>query len=234
MFDATYGALMIAGLLGSLGHCLGMCGPLLAMMGAQTGGGPLPGRLAKHALYHAARLTTYAALGAAAGALGSFLGMHGALIRIAGPLSILAGVAMVLFSITRLGWLRLEKADCFSAWLVPAMRVALRERGYGGVALLGLLNGLLPCCLLYPALLAAAGLGGVIPGMAGMLAFGAGTVPALFVVGMGAGMLAARTRQELDHAARFAVAILGIQLVLRGLATLGVLASRSVGPVVLW
>jgi sulfite exporter TauE/SafE len=55
---------------------------------------------------------------------------------------------------------------------------------------IGLLLGLLPCGPVYTALLAAAGAGmntagtvdGVIKGMAVMMSFGVGTIPALFIV----------------------------------------------------
>ena len=56
---SIYGTLFLSGLVGSLGHCLGMCGPLVIMVGYQLkprGVALLPYYL----LYHAPRITVYA------------------------------------------------------------------------------------------------------------------------------------------------------------------------------
>jgi sulfite exporter TauE/SafE len=54
---------------------------------------------------------------------------------------------------------------------------------YGGGLLLGLVLGFLPCGLLYAALATASISAGPVTGVLAMLAFGAGTVPALVAVG---------------------------------------------------
>lgn len=58
-------AALLLGLLGSLGHCVGMCGPVSVLIG--RGRALSRGQLA---LAHLGRLSTYALLGAAAGLLG--------------------------------------------------------------------------------------------------------------------------------------------------------------------
>jgi sulfite exporter TauE/SafE len=131
--------------------------------------------------YHAGRITTYAALGAAAGALGS-LALPAFL-----PAALMA-LAGALFLMLALG----------RAW--PGLRL-LPGSGGGGVAALagpagrlgglplGLALGFLPCGMVYAALAAAAALGPLL-GAVAMVAFGLGTMPALIVVavlGMAAG-----------------------------------------------
>ena len=58
---------LATGLLGGFGHCVGMCGPLVAAM--SLAGGPADPRrvLAGHLLYNAGRVTTYGFIGAAMG-----------------------------------------------------------------------------------------------------------------------------------------------------------------------
>jgi sulfite exporter TauE/SafE len=66
--------LLVSGLLGSLGHCLGMCGPLNLMVAAQIRKSDLPA-LPNFSLYHAARVLMYVVLGALVGAIGFLLGL---------------------------------------------------------------------------------------------------------------------------------------------------------------
>jgi sulfite exporter TauE/SafE len=100
--------------------------------------------------------------------------------------------------------------------------------------LLGAINGLLPCGLVYSALLLGATTGGALPAALGMTLFGLGTLPALVVVGVGAGTLSARFRQVLIRIAGAVIVVAGIQLALRGLAALGAIWHLQVGGLVIW
>jgi sulfite exporter TauE/SafE len=230
---SVYGALLLSGLLGSLGHCLGMCGPLVIMVGLQLrarGSAALP----RHLVYHAARIAIYALLGSVVGGIGSLLGVGGQLSHLAGGISLLLGLGVILFGVGYLGWLPLGRLETGGDWLGQAMSRALRQGGLLGVILLGALNGLLPCGLVYSALLVAASTGAPLPAGLGMILFGLGTLPALLVVGMGAGMVSARARQTMSRVAGMVIAIVGLQLALRGLAALGFVPHLHVGGAVLW
>ena len=61
--------------------------------------------------------------------------------------------------------------------LKSRMSVLLRRRSFAALAVLGLLNGLLPCGLVYVACAGAAATGGILAGASYMAAFGVGTVP---------------------------------------------------------
>ena len=67
-----------------------------------------------------------------------------------------------------------------------------------------------------------------------MLAFGLGTVPALLVLGYGASTLNVRLRGRLFRLAAVLVTLVGVQLMLRGLAALGVAPHLVIGPVMVW
>ena len=228
-----FGALLLSGLLGSLGHCMGMCGPLVMMVGLQMksrGMAPLPQFL----LYHSARIATYALLGAVTGAIGSLLGLGAGLSQFAGGLSLVLGIGVILFGLSYLGWLPLGRMEGSNAWLNRAMRWALTRGGRRGIIVLGALNGLLPCGLVYSALLVAASTGGALAGAWGMFVFGAGTIPALLLIGVGAGALNVGTRRVLAHSAGLLIVLIGLQLVLRGAAALGFVPTLQVGGVVIW
>jgi sulfite exporter TauE/SafE len=229
----VYGALLLSGLLGSLGHCLGMCGPLVLMVGLQLRARELAA-FPHHLLYHVARVAIYALLGAIVGGIGSLLGLGGQLRGVAGILSLALGLVVVLLGLGYLGWLPLGRLDASVDWLSGAMGHALQRGGSLNVALLGALNGLLPCGLVYSALLVAATAGGPLPGALGMALFGVGTVAPLLVVGVGAAALGARFRQALTRVAGALIVLVGLQLALRGLAALGAVPHLHLGKLMLW
>jgi len=229
----SYGALLLGGLLGSVGHCLGMCGPLVVMVGIQLKAqGPASVRY--HLLYHGSRIVVYALLGAIVGTIGSVLGLGSRLSHLAGIVSLLLGLVLVLFGLGYLGWLPLGRLERAGDWPSRAMGRALKQGGLSGVLLLGALNGLLPCGLVYSALLVAASMGGALPGALGMAFFGIGTIPALLVAGVGAGVLGVRIRQALVRITGILIIVVGLQLALRGLATLGIVPHLQLGELVVW
>jgi uncharacterized protein len=79
--------------------------------------------------------------------------------------------------------------------------------------LLGLALGLLPCGLVYAALLKAMDSAGAVPGALTMLAFGAGTSAALFAVGYGSGFCG----RWMSRLAPVSVMLAGAVMVWRGL-----------------
>jgi sulfite exporter TauE/SafE len=229
----TFGALFLSGLLGSLGHCLGMCGPLVTMFGIQLKA-RRPAGWPYHLLYHASRLGVYVLFGAMAGGLGSVLGLGDSLGKVAGTVSLLLGLGVVLLGMGYLGWLPLGRIEGAGAWLSRAMSWALQQGSSARVLALGALNGLLPCGLVYSALLVAASTGGPLTGAAGMVVFGLGTLPALMAVGVGAGALSARVRQVFVRVAGVLILVVGLQLALRGLAAWGVVPHLHLGRLMLW
>jgi sulfite exporter TauE/SafE len=180
-------SLFIAGLAGSLAHCVGMCGPFVLSQVVSDAGG-LAGRSygewrrltgAALAPYHLGRLTTYTGLGALAGATTSlfaastgFAWLSGALLALAACLMILQALGLSLGVVSPLGAVVSRLAAPFCSGRGPGARYAL-----------GLMLGLLPCGLLYGALAAAGGTGSAAGGALAMGAFAVGTMPALVAVG---------------------------------------------------
>lgn len=233
------GAALLLGLLGSAGHCVGMCGGVVALL--ERAGLGSPGIV----VVHAGRLTTYSALGALLGALGQ--GFSAALgLRVAqGALSLLAALAAAYFALVLWGqapspdralpgaarrWRRLfGKVLSSSPGTRPGGRWGHAAYGYA----VGLLWGLLPCGLVWMALPLALASGSPTGGALTMAAFGLGTLPALalvrFVVGKGFARWAAYRRLM-----AIVVLLLGVQLALRALAAWGLLEPLRVGGLRLW
>jgi sulfite exporter TauE/SafE len=225
--------LLVSGLLGSLGHCLGMCGPLNLMVAAQMRKNDLAA-LPNFSLYHAVRVMVYVLLGALVGALGSLLGLSRQLTTLGGAVSLLLGIAILLIGAGYLGWLRSFPLEGASHWWNAALSRALKQGGWRGVALLGALNGLLPCGLVYSALLLAASTGAALRGAMGMALFGLGTFPALLALDLGAGALSVHFRQGMMRLAGALMLLVGLQLALRGGAALHFWSHLHWGGIALW
>lgn len=206
-----YWTVFVLGLFGSL-HCAGMCGPLAL---ALPGNARAPSRfLAGRCAYNFGRLITYAGLGVV-------FGLWGRLILLAGfqrTVSILLGVLLIagLFASRRLAlWrpmtLLVEKIKAPMSHLL--LRGTVRSQ-----LLLGLLNGLLPCGLVYVACAGAAATGGIARGAFYMAAFGAGTLPMMLAISLSGNLVPFAWRLKLRKAVPVSVFLLGALLILRGLA----------------
>jgi sulfite exporter TauE/SafE len=194
-------SLFLAGLGGSLLHCVGMCGPfVLSQVVADAGQARSYGewqRLAGAALapYHLGRLTTYSGLGALAGSItalfaatGTFAWMSALLLIVGAAFLLLQAFGMAVHTDSPLGSVVTRLATPLSTSARPLAR-------YG----LGVVLGFLPCGLIYGALGVAAGTGSAWRGALAMGAFEAGTVPALVAVGFGGHFL----RRRLHGVARW-------------------------------
>ena len=200
MTEATVGAalltLFLTGLAGSL-HCVGMCGPLLLGFSRALDSSPGRPRL-DFAYYHAGRLWTYGLLGLLAGWAGSGLREGSLDLGWQRPLAVLISVLVIGSGAAALGLipgLRFELSSpgaCLKP-LKPGSWLAsfLHEPRRSGRLLLGAVMGLLPCGMVYTVLLIAATLPTPLYSAAGMVCFGAGTLPALSAVVL-AGRLAPR------------------------------------------
>lgn len=189
------GAAFVVGLFGSV-HCVGMCGGLLAASRATPGRKYLvrERNAAIGWVQNAGRILSYGLLGAIAGTLGGVvdrgLQERGRLV-----LSVLALVVLLWAALNMLGWLparlSLERMGG-PLWrrIEPYARALLPVRTKRGALAFGLLWGFLPCGLVYSTLTLAVSAGDPLRGALTMLAFGAGTAPAL----LGLGELLTRVR----------------------------------------
>lgn len=213
-------SLFLAGLGGSLLHCVGMCGPfVLGQVVSDAGQAGSYGewrRLAGAALapYHLGRITTYSALGALAGGATALFAATpafawaSALLLVAGAIFLLLqAFGLAMHAGSPLGSVLTRLATPLSASSQPLAR-------YG----LGVVLGFLPCGLIYGALGVAAGTGSAWRGALAMAAFAAGTVPALVAVGWGGHFL----RRRLHGVARW----IAVPLLLANAVLMMALASE--------
>ena len=182
-----YLIVFFAGLAGSM-HCIGMCGGFACGLGADARGPAAS--LRRHLLYNLGRVASYCFLGALVGQFGLWvaeLGLRshwGILAQRA--LALLSGALMLLVGLQFLGLLRhrsLQQVGAATDVLVRALRRLVAAPGSGAPLALGVLNGFLPCPLVYAFLAQTATCGGALNGLQLMATFGLGTFPAMLVMG---------------------------------------------------
>lgn len=206
-------AALLLGLLGSM-HCVGMCGPIALALPLQRKkpGALLPGIF----MYNLGRASTYAALGALSGLAGTTVKWA------AGQqaLSLAAGILILLTLFISLTGRR-AGAPAFVTRKFSALRNALgklfKDHRPGTLVSIGLLNGLLPCGLVYAALAGAASTGSFLNGAAFMFVFGIGTVPALFALSFAGTRISLDMREKMRKAVPVFVGIMALLLIIRGL-----------------
>jgi len=190
--DALPIALLVLGAASGV-HCIGMCGGIVSAFSMRR---TIPIATAtpawrRLAAFNAGRISTYAAMGAAAGTLGARLD---AFVDAQAVLYVAVNVVLVLAALHLAGLTRgLARLESLGAplWrrLQPLAGRITSGSGTARAYAAGLLWGWLPCALVYAALLAAAFAGSAARGALAMAAFGAGTLPFLLAAGFAAARL---------------------------------------------
>ena len=203
------------GLLGSF-HCIGMCGPMaLALPVHQYS--PFK-KYAGIFLYNLGRVTTYTFLGVVFGLLGQsfFLGGFQQI------LSIVIGILLllsVIFSTSKT--LNSTKGLAFIYTFVNSVKNQLgnlfNKKGLHFLFFIGLLNGLLPCGLVYLGIAGAIATGHYIKGAEFMFYFGIGTMPIMYAVAFLGQFITLKYRNGIRHAMPYVVSVMAVMLIVRGL-----------------
>jgi len=206
-----FGLAFALGILGSL-HCAAMCGPLQLALPVPSGGA---GRfIAGRIIYQFGRVITYCSLGLIAGLVGKSIFLAG----MQRWLSIALGVAVLAGFFISKKIAVSATAVRFVMGLKAAMSMQLQKRNLSSLALLGMLNGLLPCGLVYVALAGAAVCSAIWASVGYMAAFGIGTLPMMLALSLSGKMFPPAVRLKLRAAIPAGVFLLAALLILRGLS----------------
>ena len=196
-------------------HCLGMCGPIALSIPINQSSLLL--RLGGILQYNLGRISVYGLLGLLTGFIGLSISALGALQWA----SIGIGVFMILYAWrSRLGkWI-----PHFSGiYFIPgnAMSFVVKKTGRWKLILLGALNGILPCGMVYIGLVNALLSPTPFSGMVAMIAFGAGTLPVMIIIVFMTNAISNQLRKRFSATIPYVLTLLGAMIILRG-ANLGI------------
>ena len=217
-------AAFVTGLLGSA-HCVGMCGGISGLFAVNVAVSSLKTQAPKAIAYNLGRVLTYAVLGIIVALLGKT--MVDSIPKLAAPVRLASGLLIILIGLqVGFNWRILAPLENAGAklWqkLAPAAKGLLPVETPARALGLGLIWGFLPCGLVYSVLLLAASTADPASGSLVMLAFGAGTMPAMIATGLSAAKLSQfMSRRRLGA---------GLLIVLIGIATIAMPVMTLSGP----
>lgn len=208
---------LISGLILGLGsnfHCIGMCGPIAMAvpLNRSSNSRILFGILQ----YNTGRIASYTILGAIAGSVGLTINTFGLLQW----LSIISGVLLVLFAWRKYFYRlfpKLHVNPIFSVFISNALSKTMRSGSVFKLGILGSLNGLLPCGMVFVGLTNALLAGSIYGSSLAMLAFGLGTLPSMIIVALVANRVTPSIRRKMNKVVPYMLTVVGILIVFRGL-----------------
>ena len=204
----------IFGLISSF-HCIGMCGPIAMMLPVDRSNQAK--KVTQIITYHLGRLTAYGTIGFVFGLLGKGFFLAG----IQQNLSIFIGAAMIVVV--------LIPEKIFSKYnfskpayrLISKIKTALgsqfRNKSYKSLFTIGLLNGFLPCGMVYVALFGAIAMQSESLGILYMVLFGLGTVPMMSSIVYINSFLTVPIRNKIQKVIPYVAVLIGFLFILRGL-----------------
>ncbi len=206
--------------LGSIGHCIGMCGGIVIAYSSTK----IDEKSKKsyqalaHLIYSFGRITTYTVMGVVFGAIGGVVSFNNIAIA---SLTIFAGVVMVLTGLSIIGKIKfltlLEHSLFKSSWYQKSFKELMHSKSLFSFYILGLLNGLLPCGLVYFFAVTAASTASAFWGGVVMFVFGLSTIPSLFSLGFFTSIMkAGNFRKVAMNLASIIVIIYGVWTIYRG------------------
>jgi sulfite exporter TauE/SafE len=168
-------------------------------------------------LYNAGRILTYALIGALFGAMGYSLNIAG----FQRYLTISMGVILILYVVIAY----LAKANISSypdnwsvvIWVRKKLSTLLRSNDPSKLVFVGMLNGLLPCGLVYMAIAGAITAGTISGGSLFMALFGLGTLPAMLTLMVLGKYISIQWRNRIRKSIPVFLIILGGLFIIRGM-----------------
>lgn len=210
MNEALLITALITGLLGSA-HCIGMCGPIALALPTPQGASRYPALI----LYNLGRSLTYALLGVIPGLLGLSLSILGLSRWISIGLGVLMLIALAI------GYGKKMENHMGSWKLLKSVQKTIaqlfKKQGNLNLFVIGLLNGLLPCGLVYTALLLAIATGSVLSSATFMFVFGMGTLPAMFLISVFGQFIKTPLRVRINRLMPYMLGLVATLLIVRGL-----------------
>ncbi|MDP2088656.1 MAG: sulfite exporter TauE/SafE family protein [Flavobacteriaceae bacterium] len=196
-------------------HCIGMCGPIAFILPINK---ETPVKMVfQTILYHLGRLLTYSFIGLLFGLLGKGLSLAG----IQQQLSIVIGILMIaIFFIPFNKLLSINIAFPISKIVMKLKKklgTYLNRKSNTSIFIIGILNGFLPCGLVYMAVIGSIAMASAYSGAFYMFLFGLGTIPLMTGAIYLGNFINIAVRNKIQKMIPVFVVIIGILFILRGL-----------------
>ena len=202
------------GLLGSF-HCVGMCGPLALALPIHHKSTFF--KISSVFAYNIGRALTYFLLGVLFGLVGQGFAIFGLQQVLSVSLGALILLSLIIPKFFNHGSLFGPRIQSFVGRLKSVMADFINNGRAGSFLFIGLLNGLLPCGLVYMAIAGAIATGSSLNGGLFMAFFGLGTIPAMFGIMWFGQLISIKFRSGIRKAFPYMMSVIAIMMILRGL-----------------
>ncbi|MDI1355831.1 MAG: sulfite exporter TauE/SafE family protein [bacterium] len=209
--------LLVAISLGFLGsfHCIGMCGPIALAL--PLGNSSPIKKTFLIISYNLGRILTYSVFGIFAGIVGKTFALAG----YQQALSVSIGVVLLLIVFVPAKYTHgnsfVPKIFSFFNAVKTEFGKLFLKKGHGTLFTIGLLNGLLPCGLVYLGIAGSIATGDILNGALFMAAFGLGTLPVMLALPYAGSFIGLATRNTMRKTIPVVVTLTALLLILRGL-----------------
>jgi sulfite exporter TauE/SafE len=203
----------IMGFAGSL-HCIGMCGPLALSLPVSHNNNL--SRITGAVIYNSGRIVSYTTLGLIFGSLGGLIIAP----KWQSSLSLALGVIILIYLVVPKKYFHFAASNKFNKpflWLRQQLGKLFHSKKQSSLLAIGILNGLLPCGLVYLALSSSVISASSLNGGMFMLFFGLGTFPAMFITVVMGNYINQSIRLKLRKAVPALLFVMATLLILRGM-----------------
>lgn len=196
------------GIVGSL-HCVGMCGPIALGVASRSD------KMIHYLFYTLGKALSYTVMGLVLGMIGNQFALAG----MQQILTIVSGVIVLLIFFVSISQ---NQEPAFITAALGKFRLVLysllgnTRKGWFSFEM-GVINGFLPCGLVYLALMTALATGDLWYSGMLMLAFGIGTMPILLMLMISGRSVPQDIRTKLNKGLPYLILIMGSLMILRGL-----------------
>ena len=207
------GSAFVMGLAGSL-HCIGMCGPLALSLPVSHNS--KLSRISGGLIYNSGRIVSYASMGLAFGSLGKVI----IATKWQSGLSVALGIIILLYLLVPKKYFHFTQVNSVSKpFLLLRQQLGrlFQSRKFSSIFFIGILNGFLPCGLVYLALTSSVVSASSLNGSMFMLFFGLGTFPLMFATVLMGNYLNQSIRQKIHKAVPALLFCMAVLLILRGM-----------------
>lgn len=196
-------------------HCIGMCGPIALSLGLTKK--QATNYYLQNLTYQFGRIFTYAFLGAILGIIGESFKISG----FQNFLTIITGILLIIMATFSFGGKDFASKIPFLSKILFSVKINLgkflQKSDYRSRFTTGILNGFLPCGMVYMSLTASLAAGGIWQSSLYMVLFGLGTLPFMFVVVLVGNLVSQNFRTKVLKAVPILMIVLGGLFILRGL-----------------
>jgi sulfite exporter TauE/SafE len=205
---------ILLGFMGSL-HCIGMCGPIAFMLPVERNNQIK--KFGQILLYHTGRLLAYGLIGLLFGLLGKGLYVFGLQQKLSIGIGVLMIVLVLIPTRTLTNYNLSKPVYRWISKVKTRLGKELQKKTADTFLTIGILNGFLPCGLVYMAVFGAVAMGDIAKGSVFMILFGVGTIPLMTTAIYFSSFLKGGVKKRIQKLIPVFIIAMGILFILRGL-----------------